>query len=65
LNVRSVPEAEVNPGILNGSYRESRPSDSAWQLRLSAHKRRSSHSNFFNIEVEMERVAGLFVALLS
>ena len=36
LNVRCVPEAEVRPGVLNGSYRESSRSDLAWQLPLSA-----------------------------
>jgi hypothetical protein len=41
-----VPEAEVNPGILNVGYRESRPSDFIAQGRQCAH---SGHSLFTNI----------------
>ncbi len=36
LGVRLVPKAEVNLGILNGSYRESWPSDFVAQGRLGA-----------------------------
>jgi len=36
MGVRLVPQAEVNPRILNGSYRESRPSDYIARGPLSA-----------------------------
>jgi len=36
MNGSYVLTAEVNPGILNGSYRESWPSDSTWQFPVSA-----------------------------
>jgi hypothetical protein len=37
LNGGFVPFGEVLVHELNGSQRESRPSDSAWQLPVSAH----------------------------
>jgi len=43
FNVHFVPEAEVNPGILNGSYRESWPSDFITQGPLSALRRPSKN----------------------
>jgi len=46
LDDRYVPQAEVNPGILNVSYRESCPSESKRQGLQSAQSDRSGSAIF-------------------
>jgi len=63
MSVRCVPKAEVNPGILNGSYWESGCSDLKIRGRKNAQMRRLTHPFAGTLPEYMRSLGGLVILI--